>query len=462
MNRLKLSSTLSAYFISILFLSSFANAFAQKDSTHFVFTIKTDEAGLSNDSSFAIHTYVNAIYNFDVDWNNDGVFDTLAIKGNIKHQYDGAGTYTIRIRGSFPDIEFGRTNVGVIMDADKLMAIEQWGTNKWLDLSNAFFKCTNMEYNATDIPDLSKAPPILGMFAEATKFNGNIGNWEVSKITSFSQLFRGASSFNQDIGNWDVSAATDLSGMFWDAVAFDQDIGSWKVDSVLRFNAMFKDAVAFNQDLGNWNVSMAVSMHGLFEGASSFNQDIGNWDISSVKGSVGMFNKAAAFDQYLGKWDINSITHCSKMFDSSGMSTKNYDSTIIEWQKNTHPSNLSIGVAALKYCRSDSIRNELIKEGWSFYGDSLDCATTNIQSLNLEVSPEFLAFPNPTSGGITLQFKKKPIDGLISIYNTKGQLIEQLKINATGSNIQLDFNQYSNGLYLIRGSNQWEKVMVRR
>lgn len=452
------------FLIPFCFVSLLTNA--QKDSTHFVFTVKTDHPGSSNDSSYTINTSFNLNFDYDVDWDNDGVFDTLGLTRGITHQYDSAGTYTIRIKGSFPKIDFGGASARVKRDAEKLISINQWGTTQWEELYNAFVFCSNLEYDATDAPDLSKNPPLFGMFSEATKFNGDISNWDVSNIGSFAYMFRGASSFNQDIGNWDVSAAEDMSTMFADATSFNQDIGSWKVDSVKRMFGMFLNATAFNQDIGNWNVSSAIRMYSMFEGASSFNQDISNWDISGrdVTGSttfIDMFKNASSFDQDLGNWKIDSVSKMSGMFDSSGMSTFNYDNTLIAWQQKAHLDNVFIGVAGLIFCNSDSARAELEKDGWTFSGDSLsnNCVTSLPE--NPDQNNALSIYPNPSNGVITVHLAEKTsFPQFISIYDSKSALIH--RISTTKELNKIDLSRYPSGLYFIHNGSHIEKVMVFR
>ena len=59
-----------------------------------------------------------------------------------------------------------------------------------------------------------------------TDFNGDIGYWETSSVTTMRNMFDSNSRFNQDIGNWNVSKVTIMRQMFSLASQFDQDIGS--------------------------------------------------------------------------------------------------------------------------------------------------------------------------------------------------------------------------------------------
>ena len=186
----------------------------------------------------------------------------------------------------------------------ELASIDQWGGISWTNMSNAFAGASNMVYNATDMPDLSRVTDMSSMFNSATSFDGDLSSWNVSSVTVTTNMFRSATSFNQPLNNWDVSSVTYMTHMFIGATSFNQPLNNWDVSSVIYMSSMFFGASDFNRPLNTWNVSSVESMHEMFNGATSFNQHLNNWDVSSVINMDDMFDDATSFDQNLGNWYV--------------------------------------------------------------------------------------------------------------------------------------------------------------
>jgi surface protein len=102
-------------------------------------------------------------------------------------------------------------------DNFKITDIIQWGTIVWSSFRDAFFACTNLIVNATDIPDFSDVTSLINMFRDATSANPNTSNWDVSNVTSMYAMFYLASSANPDTSNWDVSNVTNMNNMFFNS-----------------------------------------------------------------------------------------------------------------------------------------------------------------------------------------------------------------------------------------------------
>ena len=62
--------------------------------------------------------------------------------------------------------------------------------------------------------DTSNITDMSYLFARKD-FNGNISNWDVSKVTNMGGVFYCCESFNQDISAWDVSNVTDMQDIFY-------------------------------------------------------------------------------------------------------------------------------------------------------------------------------------------------------------------------------------------------------
>ena len=290
------------------------SASATDDPTPFVTTwvVPTD------DLSITIPT-TGGGYSYEVDW-GDEIDDTTTYTGAATHPYTAAGTYTVKITGDFPRIYFN--NGG---DKDKITAINQWGTIRWIAMGDAFHGCSNLAGGqATDTPDLSKATYLRAMFNRSS-FNQDIGDWDTSNVISMQSMLAN-SSFNQDIGDWDTSSVTNMFTMFTAASVFNGDIRDWKTSNVTNMASMFQGASVFNQDIGDWDTSNVTNMNTMFAGASVFNRDIGDWKTSKVTNMASMFQNAKAFNRDISGWETAMVTNMNTMFGGASVFNRDLSS----------------------------------------------------------------------------------------------------------------------------------------
>lgn len=252
-----------------------------------------------------IGTHPDETYDFTIDW-GDGSDEEQITEQNPVHEYAQSGTYTVYIKGQFPTLYMNNS-----IYAPNLTSIERWGTNVWKSFQRAFYGCSEMIYNAMDTPNLINVTDLSYMFAYAAKFNG-------------------------DIGNWDISNITNMEYMFLQAAAFDGNIGDWaeKTSNVENMRSMFAYADVFNQDISTWDVSKVQNMFGMFLLTQDFNQDLSEWNTASLTNITGMFRLANSFDQSVGTWNISNIEFMKDMFKDSAISPSNYSATLVGWAAN--------------------------------------------------------------------------------------------------------------------------------
>ena len=249
--------------------------------------------------------------------------------------------------------------------------LNQWDVSTVASMEAMFSSAQAFNGNISDW-DVGAVQDMSMMFQGAGVFDQAIGNWNVSNVTDMSAMFGDCSSFNQDLNGWNVSNVTNMLFMFGRATSFNGDITSWNVSQVTNFNSTFSQAIAFNQDIGNWDVSAATSMSNMFS-FSEFNQDIGNWDVNQVTDMDSMFEDNEFFDQSLGNWNVGQVTTMRSMFLDGGMSTENYDSTLIGWSQlpNLQP-NVEFGTGSF-FCNANIARQSIIDTyGWNISDSGVD------------------------------------------------------------------------------------------
>ncbi len=265
----------------------------------FVITVKTDNTGTSNSTSFSVPADGGG-FNYSVDWNNDGTVDETGLTTTTTHDFGVAGTYTIRISGTFPRVDF---NYGG--DRLKLISVDQWGTGVWDSFDSAFFGCTNMHITATDAPVLTNVTTFTYAFRESGLTNEDLHAWNMSHVQYLLGIFQDT-AYNGNVSTWDTSAVSDMSATFYNDTAFNQDISAWNTSNVATFSGMFYNAHAFNKNIGGWNTVNATDMSNMFFGASSFDQNLSSWKVSRVMDLTGMFSGATLstthYDALLNAW----------------------------------------------------------------------------------------------------------------------------------------------------------------
>ncbi|BFP42056.1 hypothetical protein FGF1_29010 [Flavobacteriaceae bacterium GF1] len=193
----------------------------------FVTTWDTENSGASEDNSITIP----AIGTYDVDVGNDGTYDLFAQGGNGDITIDittyidprtntnyTAGEIQVALRnaitvagtGNLTGIRFNDTG-----DKLKLLSVDQWGNSiAWSSLEGAFYGCSNLDVVATDTPNLGNVISMANMFNGCTTLTGttSFSAWNTTGVANMANMFANATSFDQNLGNWNLGLLTSGGG----------------------------------------------------------------------------------------------------------------------------------------------------------------------------------------------------------------------------------------------------------
>lgn len=324
----------------------FARMFSRKRRYNEIGAFVTTWSIKEEDRRVKIVTNDQYIYHYDLSWVNiedDALCGRQTnLTGDLELTLPKAGRYRIAISGIFPHFILD----GSSSSEERLLSVEQWGNIVWRSMKSTFYGAANMIYNAVDKPNLEFVESLSEMFYGASSFNGDLNNWDVTKITDMSYTFCKASAFNGDLSGWDVSSVQDMWAMFAGASVFQGDLSSWDVSKVLYMEEMFKDAYLFNSNISGWDVAKVVDM-------------------------TQMFLNAHAFDVDISRWDISRVEYMDNMLDYSGLSVVNYDAMLRGWaMRQQLKSAVVLGAKNLIYNTSASFREKLtVTHKWQITDD---------------------------------------------------------------------------------------------
>lgn len=276
--------------------STYSNIASATTYGYFTTTWQTENAG-SATKTIEVPT-TGAGYDCWVDWGDGSAEENFTgTAPSISHVYATTGVKTVKIRGAFPRIYFN--NGG---DKLKLLTIENWGIGVWTSMQLAFYGCTNLTGNYTDIPNTSSVTDMSNMF------NGCI-------------VFNSATAFN-------TANATTMNGMFYQCQAFNQSLTSFNTAKVTDMRYMFYQCLVFNQSVAGFNTANVTRMDQMFDNCSVFKQSLATFNIVKVTN----------FTNFARYCDINE----------TGTAT-NYDATLVSWEAQSVHNTITISFGTSKY-----------------------------------------------------------------------------------------------------------------
>ena len=200
-----------------------------------------DNYGANPEDNF-FNTVTTLNFKFVINNNNTNI--TLPISGNdleinviwgdgtnnnkLTNTYEDSGTYDVTLEVKYGTVShFGSSEWE---GCDKLIEVTTTDDNSWglpaiTSLASAFDGCTLLTKVPTKIPNT--VTNTMSMFKNASKFDGDITDWDVSNINTMIYMFYDAKEFNQNISKWDVSKVIQMDYMFTGALKFDQYIRVW-------------------------------------------------------------------------------------------------------------------------------------------------------------------------------------------------------------------------------------------
>lgn len=253
--------------------------------------------------------------------------------------------------------------------------------NKFFTFPSSVTSIILTNSNTSNVINLASA------FPQMTLTDLDLSSWDTSNVTNMLSLFRESTITNLNISNWDFSSIaysgslTYAYGMFQDGtytnlIAENVVMGTVSAKNLFgsHISSLYSPGVFINGfDLSTWDVSASQDMSSMFYDLPTLpSLNITGWDTSNLTDVSNMFDGFNAANIELDGWDITNITTGFDTFmqNGTGLSTENYDATLIGWAAQVPLSyNGSINMGGSVYTlggTAEAARNTLIADGLTF------------------------------------------------------------------------------------------------
>ena len=222
----------------------------------------------------------------------------------------------------------------------------------------------------------SDGQTILGNTGNLTITFPSAGTYDINISGDFPRILLSGTTDKlklTDIKNWGNIEWTSMNSAFFGCNNLTAVTATDTPDlsSVVDMRGMFNSCSQMTSiDVSNWDVSNTALYSQTFIRCYLLNIDVSNWDTSSFTKVDNMFNDCDAFDYGLANWNIDNIADYNGfMNNATGLSTANYDATLISWAAQTPSLNEVPNFGGSQYTlggAAEAARNTLINTyGWT-------------------------------------------------------------------------------------------------
>ena len=152
----------------------------------------------------------------------------------------------------------------------------------------------------------------------------DIGNWNVSHVTTMKNMFYNSRITTVDVSKWQTGNVTDLSGMFSNCDSLQTlDVSKWDTSKVTDTSRLFDFCGSLAQiDVSHWQTGNVTDMSSMFDYCTSLSKiDVDNWDTSKAENMTSMFDFCSSITELnLSKWNTESIKAVPGTFFGHGYS----------------------------------------------------------------------------------------------------------------------------------------------
>ena len=147
--------------------------------------------------------------------------------------------------------------------------------------------CSSLsEINGIETWDVSCATSMRNMLKRCSSITHmNLSSWDVSKVNNMSNTFEGCSSLVElDLTGWNTSSLSAMTAMFKDCSNLQKILGieDFNISKVTSLSDVFRGCGVTSINLDSWDFNGVTDVNYIFTNSKIQTIDTTNWDVSTI------------------------------------------------------------------------------------------------------------------------------------------------------------------------------------